>query len=127
MAAMVTTSNLNAKVPDPTPGTTTPLTSPNLSAGYNLPIGTTFNAYGQTVLNLVIGSALAPLASTIRTSPPAAKAPAPTPPATPPTPTRPAASLSSSASGGPAGGTTGDSSSTFIERRETNMRIGPQY
>jgi hypothetical protein len=114
MAAMVTTSNLNAKVPDPTPGTTTPLTSPNLSAGYNLPIGTTFNAYGQTVLNPGIGSALAPLASTMPTPPPAAKATAPTPPATPPTTATPAASASSSASGSPAGSTTGGSSSTLL-------------
>jgi hypothetical protein len=114
MAAMVTTSNLNAKVRGSAPGTTTPPASPNLSAGYKLPVGTAVNGYGQTVLNPGIGSALAPLASTMPTPPPAVKAPAPTPPATPPTTATPAASASSSASGGPAGGTTGGSSSTLL-------------
>ena len=81
MAEMATTSNPNAKVLCSATGTTTPSPSPNLSARYKLSVGTVVNAYGQTVLNPGIGSALAPLAS--KTPTPAAKAPAPTPPATP--------------------------------------------
>ena len=73
----ITTSNPNAKVPSAVLGTTTPSTSPNLGAGRKLPVGTVLVAYGQTVLNLEIGTAMVPVASTILTAAPAAKAPAP--------------------------------------------------
>jgi len=106
----VTTSNPNAKVPGSAPGTNTLSTSPNLSAGYKLPVGTAVNGYGQTVLNPGIGSALAPLASTIRTPPPAAKAPAPKPPKPP----APIAAPSGSASGNTSGGTTGGLTPTLL-------------
>ena len=77
MTSIATTSNPNAKVPSAVLGTTTPSTSPNLGAGRKLPVGTVLVAYGQTVLNLEIGTAMVPVASTILTAAPAAKAPAP--------------------------------------------------
>lgn len=99
MATMVTTSNPNAKAPGSAPGTTTPSTSTNLSADYKLSVGTIVNGYGQTVLNLGVGTMLAPLASTIPT---------------PPKPPAPAAAPSGSGSGSPAGGTANSSTSTLL-------------
>ena len=90
MTSIATTSNPNAQVPGSAFGTTTPSTSPNFGPGYKLSAGTVVNAYGQTVLNLGIGTMLAPLASTIPT---------------PPKPPAPAAAPSGSGSGSPAGGT----------------------
>jgi hypothetical protein len=66
-------------VPNPTTktpgvsGSSTAATSPNVGAGYKLPTNAVVNSYGQTVLNPKIGSALAPLASTI--VPPAPRGP----------------------------------------------------
>ena len=101
MKAIAATSNPNAQVPGSALGTTTPSTSPTLGPDYKLSVRAVVNAYGQTVLNPGIGSALATLTSTILTPPPGVKAPAPTPPKPP----APAAAPSGSGSGSPAGGT----------------------
>ena len=92
-----TTPNPTTKAPGVS-GNSTAATSPNVGAGYKLPTGAVVNAYGQTVLNPKIGSALAPLASTI--VPPAPKPPSPPPaPAPKAPPAAPAGGNSGSGSG----------------------------
>ena len=102
--------NPNTKAPGAT-GSSTPAGSPNLGAGYKLPVGAVVNAYGQIVLNPKIGAALAPLASTV--VPPAPKPPAPSlskPAAPVKAPATPSGSGTSGSSSGSSQG--GSSSST---------------
>ena len=102
--------NPNTKAPGAT-GSSTAAGSPNLGAGYKLPVGSIVNAYGQIVLNPKIGAALAPLASTV--VPPAPKPPAPSPskPATPAV-KAPAAPSGSGTSGSSSGSSQDGSSSS---------------